>query len=150
MSTLPIRIAPDGARRLSASFLDSVFGEACRYGIASAAALALDFSLLWICVHALTQPLWLAGAIGYLAGLVLIYVLSVRWVFRHRQIRDPRREFMIFALLGCVGLVLNSLTLIVATGLGATLVVAKFVSAAIGFSSNFAIRKLVLFSTKHT
>lgn len=148
LSALPLAAPSVGVRRLSASFLGSVLGEAFRYGIASAAALALDFSLLWFCVHVLTLSLWLAGAIGYLTGLALIYVLSVRWVFRYRRVRDRRREFMIFALLGCVGLVMNSVTLIVATGLGATLAVAKFASAAIGFSSNFAIRKLVLFSTK--
>lgn len=119
--------------------------EAARYLVASIAALALDASLLLVLAQGGLAP-WLAGAIAYLAGLVLIYRLSTRWVFTHREVADHRREFVVFAALGAFGLLFNSVTLHVATSLGATLPIAKGCAAAIGFTTNFASRKLVLFT----
>ena len=122
--------------------------EAVRYFLASLAALTLDASLLWLGAARLGQPAWLAGGIAYAAGLVLIYALSVRWVFAARAVSDTRSEFMIFAALGLVGIALNSGTLYVATAAGLALPLAKAISAAIGFVANFISRKAILFSTR--
>ena len=89
---------------------------------------------------------WLAGALSYGAGLALIYALSIHWVFKERTVSDPRGEFVLFAALGLVGLVLNSATLSVATALGLALPLAKGLSAGIGFTANFISRKVLLFS----
>lgn len=121
-------------------------GEAIRYFVVSLAALALDAGLLWIGTGFTAVPVWLSGAIAYGAGLVLVYVLSIRWVFKERRLHDPRGEFLVFAVLGLVGLVLNSTTLAVATGLGIALPLAKVLSAGIGFTANFVSRKVLLFS----
>jgi putative flippase GtrA len=125
-------------------------GEAIRYLMASVAALALDAGLLWIGVSALTLPAWLAGAFSYGAGLVFIYLLSIRWVFAERAVGDRKSEFLAFAVLGIVGLFLNSITLFVATSFGVALPFAKVLSAGIGFIANFASRKVLLFSTRNT
>ena len=121
-------------------------GEALRYLLASIAALALDVLLLWVGVKDFALAPWLAGALAYGAGLVLVYVLSIHWVFRQRSVRDPRGEFVLFAALGLVGLVLNSATLSAATALGLALPLAKGLSAGIGFTANFVSRKVLLFS----
>lgn len=131
-------VAVDGART----------SEVVRYFLASVAALTLDASLLWFGVTRLALPAWFAGAIAYAAGLVLIYVLSVRWVFARRTVTDSRNEFMIFAALGLVGMALNSATLYVATSAGLALPLAKGISAAIGFVSNFISRKAILFTQR--
>lgn len=128
--------------------LPSASGEAVRYLIASLAALALDAGLLWMVATVFALPIWLAGAIAYGAGLVLVYFLSIRWVFARRIVHDPRSEFLAFAMLGLFGLVINSATLSVATGLGLALPLAKMVSAGIGFVTNFVSRKLLLFTAR--
>ena len=143
-SSSPTLIPVGAAARWSRAF------EALRYLAASVAALALDAGLLWVCTAQLAWPVWLAGAVAYGGGLVLIYLLSVRWVFTDRADRKVRRagaEFTVFALLGLVGLVLNSATLTVATAVGLSLPVAKAISAGIGFVANFVSRKMVLFSS---
>ena len=122
--------------------------EAVRYFLASVAALTLDASLLWTGVTRLGMPAWVAGAIAYAAGLALIYGLSVRWVFARRAVSDSRSEFIIFAALGLVGMLLNSGTLYVATAAGLALPIAKGISAGIGFVANFVSRKAILFSTR--
>ena len=126
----------------------SRISEAVRYFIASAAALALDATLLWFGVTRLGLPAWFAGAFAYAAGLVLVYGLSVRWVFARRAVSDARSEFVVFAALGLFGLVVNSATLYVATSVGLALPLAKGLSAAIGFVANFISRKTILFSAR--
>ena len=122
--------------------------EALRYLASSVAALALDATLLWVCVSQLAWPIWLSGAVAYSSGLVLIYLLSVRWVFAARSMRSAGTEFLLFAALGLLGLVLNSSTLTIATTCGLTLPVAKAISAGIGFAANFVSRKMILFSVE--
>lgn len=122
--------------------------EALRYFLASVAALAFDASLLWVGVTKFGLPPWFVGAITYAAGLVLIYALSVRWVFARRVVSNPRSEFMIFAALGLFGMTLNSGTLYVATAAGLALPVAKGISAALGFVANFVSRRAILFSAR--
>ena len=147
MTITAIPIEPDALPDLgSVSAARSGAGEALRYLAASAAALALDAGLLWFGVARLAMPAWLAGAVAYGAGLVLIYALSIRWVFARRALRDARGEFFAFALLGVVGLLLNSATLHLATGIGVALPFAKALSAGIGFVANFVSRKVLLFS----
>lgn len=125
---------------------DGQKGEALRYLIASLAALAVDTGLLWIAVNVFALPVWIAGAIAYLAGLILIYVLSIHWVFVRRSFLNTRGEFAVFAALGLLGLFLNSLVLFAATGLGLALPLAKVLSASAGFVTNFVSRKALLFT----
>jgi putative flippase GtrA len=124
----------------------SVAGEAFRYFAASLVALGIDAAVLAVGVGALGLAPWFAGAFGYAAGLVVVYFLSTHWVFRERAVTNARGEFIAFALLGLVGLLLNSVTLYVATSFGLSLPVAKALSAGVGFSANFITRKVLLFS----
>ena len=141
---IAMKLETDAASGVAPS--PTVRGEAARYLAASVAALTLDATLLWAGVNLGGMPAWLAGAFAYAAGLVLIYALSVRWVFRARAVRDRRGEFVLFAVLGLVGLVLNSLTLFACTAAGIALPLAKLLSAGIGFVANFVSRKVLLFS----
>ncbi len=121
-------------------------GEAIRYLAASIAALALDAGLLAVGVRMLALAPWVAGALSYAAGLGFIYVVSIRWVFAERIVRDPKREFAAFALLGLFGLCVNSGVLYAATTVGVGLPLAKALSAGIGFVANFVSRKALLFT----
>ena len=124
----------------------SVAGEAVRYFAASLVALAVDAGLLAVGVRAFGAMPWAAGAVSYAVGLVIVYLLSTRWVFRSRAVSDARGEFIAFALLGVVGLLLNSVTLYAATACGLSLTLAKGLSAGVGFVANFVTRKVLLFS----
>jgi putative flippase GtrA len=120
--------------------------EAIRYLFASVAALTCDAAILAISVNWFGLLPWVGGAIAYLAGLVLVYLLSIGWVFDRRAIDNPVGEFAIFAALGLVGLILNSATLYIGTAAGLSLPIAKGLSAMIGFTTNFVSRKAILFS----
>jgi putative flippase GtrA len=68
------------------------------------------------------------------------------WVFNRRALGDVRTEFVLFALVGLVGLALNELVLWLLTGLfGLFYLVSKFASVTLIFLWNFGARKWLLF-----
>lgn len=119
--------------------------ELLRYLAVSAVALAVDTTALLLAANVM-HYLW-AATLGFLLGAVTSYLLSVRWVFRHRRLAEfPKTEFAAFAAVGVAGLGLNNLAIYVAVehaGLG--LLAAKAVAAMLSFSFNFGLRKWGLF-----
>lgn len=115
------------------------------YGLASAAALAVDWGLL-LALHGAGLNYLVATAIGFSAGIAVTYGLSIAVVFRHRPIADRRREFAGFLGVGLAGLVLTQLLmafwverLAMAPGL------AKIPTAGLVFVFNFTVRRALLF-----
>jgi putative flippase GtrA len=125
----------------------AIVGEGARYLAVSAFALAVDFGLYAGLIRLAGVHYLLAAPIGFLAGLAVSYVLSVKWAFRNRRLADPRMEFAIFAALGLAGVILNQLIIYGAVeGLKFSFELAKLASAAFVFCFNFSSRKLLLFT----
>lgn len=119
--------------------------ELLRYLAVSGLALAVDTASLLLAAN-FVHYLW-AATLGFLLGAATSYLLSVRWVFRHRRLAAfPKAEFAAFAAVGVAGLGLNNMAIYVAiehAGLG--LLAAKAVAAGMTFSFNFVLRKWGLF-----
>ena len=127
--------------------LRGVADEGVRYFGASAAALAVDFGTYSGLIRLAGWNYLVAAPVGFSLGIVLIYLLCIRWVFRHRRLKDARAEFALFVLLAVAGLALNQA--IVYAGverLGLVYELAKVASAGVVFCFNFATRKLLLFT----
>lgn len=124
-----------------------LFREGPRYLVASVVALAVDAGL-YIALIRIAHVHYLAAApAGYAVGILIIYLLSTRWVFSSRRLISVRSEFFIFTLIGIVGLLLNQLVIYVCVeALSTSFELAKLVSAAIVFGVNFGGRKLILFT----
>ena len=119
--------------------------ELVRYFAVSLVALLVDMgSLLLLALY--MHYLW-AVTVGFLLGAATSYLLSVRWVFRHRRLAAfPKTEFAAFAAVGVVGLGLNNMAIYVAVEYaGSPLLAAKAVAAMLTFSFNFGLRKWGLF-----
>ena len=116
-----------------------------RYFLASLAALALDVAVLQI-TAAWTLYL-LAASLGFIAGACAIYLLSTRWVFRHRKLAGKAPvEFSAFVAIGLAALALNDLIIYVAVDhFAQALLVAKLIAAGASFLFNYTARKLALF-----
>jgi alpha-1,2-mannosyltransferase len=117
------------------------------YTLVSALALSLDFALF----IALTRlGVWapLAGVLGYAAGTVLHYLLSVRFVFdagatgkRHSRLLAE------FAVTGVSGMAVTALVIAAATSLvGLPALAAKVMAAGVSFLLVFALRRTIVFS----
>jgi putative flippase GtrA len=120
--------------------------EVCGYGLVSVVALAADTSILYVLVK-LAGWLYLpASMLAFSAGATVAYLLSVRFVFRFRLLRNPSLEFASFLALGLAGLLVNAAALfaaISAAGLG--LITAKVLAAGCTFATNFTLRRQFLF-----
>jgi putative flippase GtrA len=125
--------------------------EAIRYFAASAVALATDFFSYLGLIRFVGVNYLIAAGIGFLLGLVVIYFLSIRLVFRDRAMTDPVTEFLVFGAIGVAGLALNWLVLYIAVdklsyGYG----LSKLISAVLVFCFNFTLRKFALFNKTHS
>jgi len=120
--------------------------EFIRYVVASALALLVDAGLLWLLTDFGRVSYLLSGAVSFTAGLTIVYLLSVYWVFEKRAVRSRGAEFLIFAVIGLVGLGLNEVILYVLTSMfGVFYLFSKAASVVVVFSWNFAVRKWILF-----
>ena len=87
-----------------------------------------------------------AAAIGFGLGLVVSYLISVAWVFDKRQLKRPWMEFIVFGIIGLIGLFLNQLVIwCITEHILAMPLVAKPVAAAVIMVWNFIAKKLLLF-----
>ena len=121
--------------------------EFLRYGIASAAALAVDFGLLVLLTSVFGVDYLVSAAVGFSVGVVVIYVLSITWAFRGQANDSRGPEFAVFVTIGIAGLGINELIMWQVTETaGLPYQLSKLVSAACVFLFNFTFRKLLLFS----
>jgi len=79
---------------------------------------------------------------------MVIYVISITWVFRYRRIQKRSKENFIFITIGLCGLLFNEVLLFVFTEtFDFAYQNSKLISAVFIFTFNFSARKLLLFSS---
>jgi putative flippase GtrA len=125
-----------------------VASEGLRYFAASALALAVDFGSYSGLIRLAGVDYLVAAPIGFALGLATIYLLSIRWVFRQRRLKNARAEFALFALLGLAGVALNQGIVYAGVEFFALAPeAAKIASAGVVFCFHFVSRKLLLFTS---
>ena len=131
--------------------MNALLREAMGYIAASACALLADIAILWVLVHYFSWWYLAAATVSFLTGLTITYLLSVRLVFKHRRISNPRVEFANFAAIGGVGLGINAAVMVLAVRyLGARYLIAKCAAAIFTFAWNFLSRRQLLFVQRHS
>ena len=137
---------------------ESGFWQMIRFAMVGAVATVVDYAVLLSLYEYLHVSHIPAVAAGYAAGLLVCYVLSIAWIFPHRNITDKRVEFAVFMIIGAIGLVLTEIVVDVtlrlmdlSPGLSARMtgttriIVAKMIAIVIVFFFNFWARKAVMF-----
>ncbi len=120
-----------------------------RYFFVGGFAFIIDYSLLYFFTEYIGIHYLLSASISFIVGLIVNYLLSVKWVFTISKYDNKAIEFIIFGIIGIIGLGLNALLLWIATDLlHIYYMVSKIIVAGIIMLWNFICRKLILFS-KH-
>lgn len=120
--------------------------EFARYAAVGGLAFALDYSVLLIATALWGLPYLISAALGFCGGLVMNYVLSVRYVFQRRRSSSGWNEFRVFTIIGVVGLTLNEAIMWALTdGVGLHYSYSKLAAAGSIYVWNFAARKHLLF-----
>ena len=98
---------------------------------------------------------WIANSLSFVAGLIVNYLISTFWIFKKSNVDNKLVEFISFAGIGVVGLLITiGITKLFEVWLGDTTslfqIIAKLVSTAVSFLWNFFARKILLYSKKDT
>ena len=135
--------------------LKPLIKEFARYLIVGGTAALVDWSTLYLTYNYVFANsgdwrLTLATAVGFTAGLIYNYILSLVWVFKSAKERNKGKTlgaFLIFVVIGVIGLLLT----IGGMELGCSLVgeqnymYVKIFVTGIVLIWNYAARKLLIF-----
>ncbi|MBI9103682.1 MAG: GtrA family protein [Spirochaetales bacterium] len=135
--------------------LKSLFGEKAettkiqlfRSLISSQLSFQTDLWMFFILVNAVSLHYLPATAISFLLGTSLNYILSIKWIFPYRKIKNLNMEFSTFIVIGVAGAGINMFFIwLFIEKLGIHYMVSKIVVAALVFFITFTARKIFLFS----
>jgi len=126
--------------------MKTIVKEALGYGVASAVALLVDMSMLWVLVEYFRWGYLAAATASFLAGATVAYGLSIKLAFKQHRLRDRRAEFVGFVAIGTVGLAVNAGVISLAVRyLGLHYLLAKCLAAGFTCTCNFIARRQLLF-----
>lgn len=126
---------------------DSLLIQLLRYTIVGGFAFIVDIGTLYILTEYFNVYYLLSACIAFILGLIINYILSVKWVFKHRAMNNRKLEFLLFTLIGIFGLMLNEFFLWIFTDiLLIYYLLSKIITVAIVYLWNFFARKILLFN----
>ncbi len=115
--------------------------EFIRYGMVGAVSTVLDICVLkltYSLMHNDIKRLWLATAIGFIAGTINGYYMNSRWTFKYNTKGKEAAKFSQFATISLVGLGLTEIIVLnLTTKASLSETIAKLVAVAIVFFWNY-------------
>ena len=125
---------------------DNTLLQLFRYTFVGGFAFIVDFGLLYLLTEYANCHYLASAAIAFIAGLVVNYVLSKLWVFDKSSYTSRMAEFLMFALIGVIGLGFTELLMWLFTDIiGAYYIVSKILTTALVYFWNFFARKFFIF-----
>lgn len=120
---------------------NKIHAQFFRYGFVAAFGLVIDFGTVIFTKQVLDFHYLLAACAGFILGLIVTYTLSNKLVFGAPK-GNKRKLFLLFALIGVIGLgILNLLMWILTGQLGINYIVSKALATIVVFAWNFLARK---------
>jgi len=126
---------------------DKTSNQLFKYGFVGGIAYSVDFGSLFFLTEVFKIHYLISAAIAFILGLLINYALSIFLVFPKRTLTDKRVEFLLFSIIGLVGLGLNEVIIWFFTELTHFhYLISKMLSTVVVFFWNFFARKKLLFS----
>jgi putative flippase GtrA len=117
-----------------------------KYTFAGGIAFVMDIGSLYLLTEFAHIHYLISTAIAFLIGLSTNYIISINWVFDQRTVSNKKVEFLIFGMIGVLGLGMNELVIWVFTEkVGLFYINSKLIATAIVYFFNFFVRKFTLF-----
>jgi putative flippase GtrA len=115
-----------------------------RYFGAALVGYAFDFGGLLFLKEVLGVHYLVAATISFTLGLVVVYILSSRYVFGESKITSRSVEFGLFAAIGVVGLILLNILMWIFTDLlSINYLVSKIIATVFVYAWNFFARRVM-------
>lgn len=139
-------LIPNKLRHLVYGKTNNLFLQLFRYTFVGCLAFIVDFGLLFLFTDFVGMHYLLSASLSFVAGLLVNYIISKLWVFDKTSIKNGKLEFLVFALIGVIGLGLTELLMWFFTDvLGFFYMLSKILTTAIVYFWNFFARKYMIF-----
>lgn len=137
----------DGYTKLLKGNTTSTLIQLFRYTWVGGFAFIIDYGVLYFITEYLYVNYLISAAFGFFLGLVTNYLLSTFWVFNNSRLKNRLAEFIVFAVIGIVGLALNEVIIYFCCEFfGIHYMISKLISTILVFFWNFFSRKYILFT----
>ncbi len=142
-------------KKLVSGKTDNTFIQFFRYVFVGGAATVVDWGSSYLFFHFIFGDKYAVAAnvISFILGLVTNFLISTVWVFDGSKVKNKFAEFLSFAAIGVVGLLMTvgitklfEIKLADVTNLYQ--IIGKVVSTAAAFFWNFFARKYLLYNKK--
>jgi putative flippase GtrA len=126
---------------------NNLFVQLFRYTFVGGLAFLVDFGLLFLLTHFCGIHYLVSAGISFIAGLAVNYALSKIWVFSVSSFTNRFVEFLVFAIIGVIGLGFNELFMYLFTSVCAIhYLLSKIITTVIVYFWNFFARKYLIFT----
>jgi len=125
---------------------DNTLIQGFRYLFAGAAGFITDFSILFILTNYLHIYYLISATISFTLGVFVTYIISIYWVFQQKSHHKRLIEFILFVVIGVIGLILTLILLWFLTEkTHIYYLLSKIIATIIVYFWNFFARKWLLF-----
>ena len=98
-------------KKLFVGDTDNTLIQFFRYLFVGGLAFVVDFALSYILFRFVFGEQkefgWVANALSFIAGLAVNYLISTFWIFKNSKVKNKLVEFLSFAAIGVVGLLIT-------------------------------------------
>ncbi|MCF7815161.1 MAG: GtrA family protein [Candidatus Cloacimonetes bacterium] len=127
---------------------DNIKIQFFRYVIVGGLAFIIDYISLYLLTEFLNIYYLLSAAISFIMGLIVNYIISIKWVFQTSE-QKSRIQFFVYGLIGVIGLGLNELIIWLLTDKADLFYMhSKLVAAVIVLLWNFLARRKLMMREK--
>jgi len=123
---------------------DNTLLQLFRYFWVGGVAAVVNIGMLFVFTEVCHFNYLISNILSFTLGLIVNYILSKKFVFSDDVKLSPVKEFIIYAIIGVIGLGLDTLFLWIFTEkIGIYYMISKIISTALVFIWNFGARKLL-------
>ncbi len=140
-------------KKLFTEKTDNTFIQFFRYVFVGGAATVVDWGSSFLLFQVIFHQKYATASnvIAFILGLITNYIISTIWVFDSSKVKSRVAEFLSFAAIGVVGLLITiGITVLfehtLADKTSLYQIIAKVVSTAVSFFWNFFARKYLIYN----
>lgn len=123
---------------------DNTFIQFFRYIFVGGIAAVVNIGMLYVFTDIIKMHYIISNILSFILGLIVNYLLSKKFVFQEETNINLTTEFIIYAVIGVIGLGIDTLLLWLFTDITKLYyMISKLISTAIVFIWNFGARKIL-------